>query len=63
MKDLFGVDSFANSKTEELYNKIVSGYRIYTPEQKRRMVTNNLPEFYPELPDEKFDIIYADPPW
>ena len=24
---------------------------------------NNLPEFYPELPDEKFDIIYCDPPW
>lgn len=41
----------------------ISGYRIYAPEQRSRTVTNNLPEFYPELPDEQFDIIYADPPW
>jgi N6-adenosine-specific RNA methylase IME4 len=43
--------------------KKLSGYQLYAPEQKRRTVVNDLPEFYPELPDEKFDIIYADPPW
>lgn len=41
----------------------ISGYQIYSPKQKSRIKVNNLPEFYPELPDEKFDIIYVDPPW
>jgi N6-adenosine-specific RNA methylase IME4 len=41
----------------------ISGYRIYNPEQKRRTQTNNLPNLYPDLPKEKYDIIYADPPW
>lgn len=44
-------------------NDEVSGYAIYSPIQKQRVVVNNLPEFYPELPDGKFDIIYCDPPW
>ena len=26
-------------------------------------MVNNLPEFYPELPEGKFDIVYCDPPW
>ena len=41
----------------------ISGYQIYAPEQSRRTMHNELPEFYPDLPDEKYDIIYADPPW
>lgn len=41
----------------------ISGYRIYAPEQSRRTMRNLLPEFYPDLPDGKFQIIYADPPW
>ncbi len=44
-------------------DKSVSGYRIYSPEQSRRTMHNFLPEFYPDLPDEKYQIIYADPPW
>ena len=44
-------------------NDEVSGYAIYSNIQKQRIVVNNLPEFYPELPDGKFDIIYCDPPW
>jgi len=43
--------------------KIISGYRIYDAEQKRRTVRNDLPSLYPDLPDRKYDIIYADPPW
>ncbi len=46
--------------SEERY---ISGYRIYAPEQSRRTMHNLLPEFYPDLPDGKFQIIYADPPW
>lgn len=41
----------------------ISGYQIYAPEQNRRTMHNELPEFYPDLPNQKFDIIYADPPW
>lgn len=43
--------------------KIVSGYRIYNAEQKRRKKRNDLPTLYPDLPDKTYDIIYADPPW
>ncbi|MFH2146307.1 MAG: MT-A70 family methyltransferase [Candidatus Omnitrophota bacterium] len=41
----------------------ITGYTIYNSEQKRRTVRNDLPEFYPDLPEEKYSIIYADPPW
>lgn len=44
-------------------NKILSGYSIYDAEQKRRTKKNNLPNFYPDLPEKKYDIIYCDPPW
>jgi N6-adenosine-specific RNA methylase IME4 len=43
-------------------NKI-TGYRIYNSEQKRRTKRNDLPALYPDLPTEKYDVIYADPPW
>jgi len=42
---------------------MVSGYKIYNAEQKRRTVRNGLPSLYPDLPDKQYDIIYADPPW
>lgn len=41
----------------------LTGYRIYAPEASRRTMINELPEFYPDFPEETFDIIYADPPW
>jgi len=41
----------------------ISGYRIYDAEQKRRTIRNDLPSLYPDLPEQKYDIIYADPPW
>jgi N6-adenosine-specific RNA methylase IME4 len=43
--------------------KRITGYTIYNAEQQRRTVRNDLPEFYPDLPEKKYDIIYADPPW
>lgn len=48
---------------EVLDQKKVTGYTIYNAEQDRRTVRNDLPSFYPDLPDERYDIIYADPPW
>lgn len=42
-----------------------SGYSIYNEDVKRRTKHNTLPKdmLYPKLPNKKFDIIYADPPW
>jgi N6-adenosine-specific RNA methylase IME4 len=40
-----------------------TGYSIYNEDTKRRTRQNSLPSLYPELPNKKFDIIYADPPW
>src|SRR5437660_11965740 len=40
-----------------------SGYSIYNPDARRRTKENTLADLYPKLPNEKFDIIYADPPW
>ncbi|WP_397575766.1 MT-A70 family methyltransferase [Sphingorhabdus sp.] len=40
-----------------------SGYSVYNPDAKVRTRHNTLEEVYPTLPDEKYDIIYADPPW
>ena len=62
MADLFDNDS-SFQKAKKSKEKVISGYTIYAPKQKARTVVNNLPEFYPELPEEKFDIIYCDPPW
>lgn len=40
-----------------------SGYSVYQPDFERRAKQNTLADLYPPLPREKFDIIYADPPW
>ena len=42
---------------------MITAYSIYSVEQKKRKIINTLEEFYPPLPDQKFEIIYADPPW
>lgn len=41
----------------------ISGYSIYNIQAKKRTKINPLEEFFPQLPEEKYDIIYADPPW
>ena len=40
-----------------------TGYSIYNEDAKQRTKLNSLPKLYPALPNKKFDIIYADPPW
>lgn len=44
-------------------NQIKSGYQLYNVEAKKKRKINPLDELYPSLPNEKYDIIYADPPW
>lgn len=43
--------------------KDITAYSIYNVEQKKRTKINPLDEIYPKLPTEKYDVIYADPPW
>ena len=56
-KDIFG------NIIETKNGQVLSGYRIYDAEQKRRTMRNDLPSLYPDLPEKKYDVIYADPPW
>jgi hypothetical protein len=35
----------------------------YSAEYEKRKQHNNLPALYPDLPENKYDIIYADPSW
>ncbi len=43
--------------------KEISGYSIYNGEAKKRTKINPLDDIYPKLPEWKYDVIYADPPW
>ena len=43
--------------------KKVTGYSIYGPTAKARKKINPLDELYPKLPNKKYEVIYADPPW
>lgn len=43
--------------------KNVTAYSIYNVEQKKRTKINPLEDIYPKLPEEKYEVIYADPPW
>jgi len=40
-----------------------TGYSIYNEDTKQRTLQNTLPSLYPELPNRRYAIIYADPPW
>lgn len=50
-------------KNESSENLPKTGYSIYSREQKKRELKNHLADLYPPLPPDKFQIIYADPPW
>lgn len=43
--------------------KQISGYSIYSIKAKQRTKINPLEDLYPALPNKKYQIIYADPPW
>ena len=44
-------------------NKDVTAYSIYSVQQKNRTKINPLKDLYPPLPNKKYQVIYADPPW
>lgn len=41
----------------------VTAYSLYNEQVKERTRVNPLKELYPALPDKKYQVIYADPPW
>ena len=41
----------------------VTAYSLYSIQQKERVKINPLEDIYPHLPDKKYQVIYADPPW
>lgn len=43
--------------------KQLTGYSIYNAEAKSRTKQNGMPTLYPDFPEQRFDVIYADPPW
>ena len=44
-------------------NIIKSGYTVYNNKVKKKTKINLLTQKYLSLPDSKFSILYADPPW
>lgn len=60
-KQLFEIDGAEAPIPNQ--GKKITGYTIYNAEQQRRTQRNDLPDLYPDLPEKKYDIIYADPPW
>ena len=41
----------------------VTAYSLYSKQAKERTKINPLEDIYPRLPEEKYQVIYADPPW
>lgn len=41
----------------------ITAYSLYSVQQKERTKINPLEDIYPHLPDHKYQVIYADPPW
>lgn len=41
----------------------ITAYSIYDKKAKNLTKINPLKEIYPELPNKKYQVIYADPPW
>lgn len=50
-------------KKGSLAMEYISGYSKYNVEAKKRKKINPLNTLFPELPNKKYDVIYADPPW
>ncbi|WP_286153410.1 MT-A70 family methyltransferase [Sporofaciens musculi] len=41
----------------------VTAYSLYSKQAKKRTKINPLEDIYPKLPNKKYQVIYADPPW
>ncbi|MCD7715453.1 MAG: modification methylase [Lachnospiraceae bacterium] len=44
-------------------NTEITAYSLYSKQAKARTKINPLESIYPKLPNKKYQIIYADPPW
>ena len=44
-------------------NSEITAYSLYNVQQKQRTKINPLSDVYPVLPNKKYQVIYADPPW
>ena len=44
-------------------NTEITAYSLYSKQAKERTKINPLEDIYPKLPDKKYQVIYADPPW
>lgn len=47
----------------QLMDKKTTGYSVYKKKAEELVKVNDLPNFFPPLPERKYDVIYADPPW
>ena len=47
----------------ETENKDITAYSIYSKKAKNKTKVNPLDDLYPKLPNKKYQVIYADPPW
>ena len=45
------------------HKETITAYSIYKNKAKEKIKINPLETIYPELPQKKYSIIYADPPW
>lgn len=41
----------------------ITAYSLYSKQAKERTKINPLEDIYPALPEKKYQVIYADPPW
>ena len=44
-------------------DKEITAYSLYSKQAKARTKINPLEDIYPKLPEKKYQVIYADPPW
>lgn len=44
-------------------NRDITAYSLYSAQAKQRTKINPLKDVYPPLPNKKYQVIYADPPW
>lgn len=47
----------------ENHNMNTTAYSLYSVQQRQRTKINPLEDIYPLLPNKKYQVIYADPPW
>lgn len=58
------IDSFSNIYDAKRTNQnFTTGYSLYKIKAKEKIKQNTLESLFPPLPKQKYDIIYADPPW